>query len=247
MKTLLVFGTQRSGHHAIIHWVARNMTDGVVFYNDCDLKAFLTGRRVYRGKYKLRKFALAGQDTTHEIYNFEDININQHPKVLESPLIHDYHKTIIPIRDVYNMVASSIKSTPNNTKQRVQKRVRRWTEQVEEVLGLTGHVPEGKKVFVSYNLWVEDREYRDIMAMALGFKNQDIGVDTISPYGGGSSFNNHGGDASKLKVFERYRDYLDNDIFNSVITGKVDDLNRQLFGFDIKDLRDGYYKPYNHT
>jgi hypothetical protein len=239
MKTILVFSTKRSGHHAIIEWIGRNMDNGLIFHNDVQWRLFVQGIKRYRGK---RKEIVFGGKTKKDltIYNFEDININQHMNILQSPFTTGYIKTLIPLRDVYNMVASSIKSTPKNTDTVIRKRVDRWKEYCLEVLGRTDYVTASKLHFINYNLWFIDREYRDLIGRSLGFENKDYGIKNVTKFGGGSSFQKVS-DARNLDVLDRWRDYRSHKLFDKHITEEVDELNKEMFGFNLEDLKNGYY------
>lgn len=238
MKTTLIFATKRSGHHAIIEWIGNNREKGLVFHNDTHWKSLVEGRKIYLGK---RKEVLYGGKVKKDltVYNFEDLNINQHSAILQSPFIINYDRTIIVLRDVYNMVASSIKSTPKNTNIRIRKRVSRWKEYCKELLGETDYVTSDKLHFINYNTWFSDREYRDLIGRSLGFDNKDYGISSISKYGGGSSFGDTGS-AKSMDVYNRWKKYLNNDLFNRHLSDEVHSLNRRIFGFDLEDLKNGY-------
>jgi hypothetical protein len=245
MNTILIFSTKRSGHHAIIEWIGNNMNGGIVFHNDTHWRSFVDGKKVYLGK---RKEVLYGGKSKKNltVYNFEDININQHSKIVKSPFVVNHDKTIIVLRDVYNMVASSIKSTTKNVDVTIRKRVDRWKEYCFELLGETDWVDKNKLHFINYNMWFIDREYRDLIGKSIGFINEDNGIDKVSSYGGGSSFDKVS-DARNMNIFDRWKKYENHKLFTKHITEDIDNLNRKVFGFDLEDLKNGYYQLNNNS
>ncbi len=217
-----------------------------MFHNDIFLKDYIREIRKYRGKYKQLYYGRQGEKVDVEIYNFENGPIHRHDHALASSFTTDHYKTIIAVLDIYNVVASSIKSSNKpDMNTYISRVIQRWKGHCWEALGDTNYVSKDKKIFVNYNLWFLDRQYRSLMARAIGFDNQEIGIEKITPYGGGSSFGDKK-NARQMKVFDRFWDYIDHDLFK-LIDDEAKELNERVFGFNLNDLEHGHYQYYNYS
>lgn len=241
MDTYLIYGTKRGGHHAILQWIAKNLDRRVHFYNDCRERLFVKNVMNYRGKFKK---VIYNKELSNpcKMFNFENGNLDRYEQVLKTQFVGNHIKTIITIRDIFNIIASTIKSTPEKLLERgIRSRIKHWKEYCEEMLEKTNYLKSQNIVFVSYNDWFISREYRDIKAKEIGFINKDHGIKEVTPYGGGSSFdgNAYQGNANQMKVLTRYEDYLQDNRYLSLFTPEIQRLNKKIFGFDLKDLQNG--------
>jgi hypothetical protein len=109
----------------------------------------------------------------------------------------------------------------------------------EAWVGISDFLPPDT-VFLSYNDWFSDREYREKKAFELGIDEfTDAGLEEVPMNGTGSSFDfrEKAGKAQSMKVLERWKAMYRNPMFRKHHTGYVDQLSRQIFGFDMQDLR----------
>ena len=70
---------------------------------------------------------------------------------------------------------------------------------------------------ILYNRWFSEKQYRDKIAHSLGFLNRDIGMNDISKYGRGSSFDlreKFHGNAASMDVLNRWKNEIENDLTN---------------------------------
>jgi hypothetical protein len=81
----------------------------------------------------------------------------------------------------------------------------RWKEYARECLGETGFV--NNKIFIDYNSWFSNKEYRKKIAKSFGFSFTDRKLNFIPHNGGGSSFDlrEKDGDAQKMDVLNRWK------------------------------------------
>lgn len=222
------------------------MNSNVLFHNDIYLRDYVINNRVYRGKYKQLRYGDKSQSVDLQVYNFENGPIHRYKHALNSSFTDNHYKTIIVIRDIYNVVASSIKSSnKNNMSVYISRLIDRWKGHCREVLDQTDYVSGDKKIFVNYNTWFLDEQYRHLIAMAIGFKNKEMGIEKVTPFGGGSSFGDKK-NARQMKVFDRFWDYTDHELFK-LIDEEARSLNKEVFGFDLNDLENGYYKLNNYS
>lgn len=230
MKIILVFATKRSGHHAVINWIGENMSEPVVFYNNPDTSKFIHGKLMLRSNLSkndpLNKRKYGKNKPKFKIYNFENCSLKKQKRFLKSKLVKDHYGSVIVIRDIYNTLASAMKKNKDGNFDLIKKM---WIEQCREILGETNYV-DGK-IFVNYNKWFCDRKYRIKKAREIGFKNKDKAMDEIDPHGRGSSFDKTKINARQLDVLNRYKNFLDSNKFNSLLTEELHLLNEKVFGF----------------
>ncbi|HKK96124.1 MAG TPA: hypothetical protein VJ916_07435 [Anaerovoracaceae bacterium] len=240
METYLFYGIKRGGHHAVIQWIANNIGKKVNFHNDAKEQAFKQGTLRYKGKFK----QIVYNNKTNEeclFYNLENGHLQQYQETLKSPLIKNHVRTIIIIRDIFNIMASTKKSTPSNQMHKaVTSRQRAWLEYVNEMQGNIQFTNKENTHFILFNSWFKSKDYRDNKAKEIGFVNKDKGIDRVTPFGGGSSFdgNNYQKDANSMNVLQRYKEYVNNPDYLSLFTPQIDKLNKEVFGFNLKDLKD---------
>ena len=70
-------------------------------------------------------------------------------------------------------------------------------------------------VFINFNRWFIDKEYRKEIIESIGFSFTDKGKDIISRKGGGSSFDgyDYDGCATKMDMLERWKYFKDNNLY----------------------------------
>jgi hypothetical protein len=92
----------------------------------------------------------------------------------------------------------------------------------------------GGFVYVSFNAWFSSQDYRQGLAERLGLPFSDRGLDTVSAIGGGSSFDglSFKGRAQSMNVLERWKEMMDDDLFNFLLLAGAEnlDLNAEIFG-----------------
>ena len=113
----------------------------------------------------------------------------------------------------------------------VRKTARLWKLYAREVLGETQRY--SGVMFVSYNRWFKDHDYRAELADQFGLPGWDKGLDRVPTWGAGSSFDNmgHDGKATNMKVLDRWKNVIDDEIYRAVTRDQeMHDLSRRLFG-----------------
>ncbi|NEO54345.1 MAG: hypothetical protein F6K54_15385, partial [Okeania sp. SIO3B5] len=208
-KEIRVAGMKRTGNHAIINWVKSQQNGDVGFINNV-----LANQNPYRYKYEnLRdqfpehKWAIEHNRQQAKgnfikrdclIYSYEDFPLDQiasdkfernHDLYLgKSAMRYD----LLIIRDPFNLFASRLKissqakhflsvNSPNKTM------IDLWIDYAKEYLGETNYLKHNK-VCVNYNQWFADIEYRRKIAEKLQIEFSDAGIDKVTSFGGGSSF-----------------------------------------------------------
>ena len=109
--------------------------------------------------------------------------------------------------------------------------IKLWEEYANEFLGKTNYLPKGT-IFISFNQWFYDGNYRIKIANQLNLKNSDFVLDLI---GSRSSFDGHKfslGGAREMKVLERWKFFKDNSIYHEILDScpEVRELSYEIFG-----------------
>ncbi len=205
---LRVFALQRSGHHAVMNWVLANTPGRYCFLNDCRPQhpPFHVERIAKNPDHWLQtnipdfdyRAEAAGDHAVKDlmIYNYEDRSLAQvdtaafrrHRAAWVGTSAH--RRDLIIVRDPLNLVASRLKKFLPRIKNR-KRWYRRmtmdlWLEHARAALG----EPQGFEdpIIINYNRFVADPAARAEAAHALGFEASDAALETVSAYGGGSSF-----------------------------------------------------------
>jgi hypothetical protein len=261
-----IVSLRRSGHHAVIDWLMRQLAGEIVHLND--LRPTVNPFRQYwlggvRGKghgaeYRMRDLAEiefysgdSGKDRLRQdsrgaftpkdalLLNFEDCAISR-VFSKRSHRLHDLHvgrsariRNILILRDPFNWMASRLKIGFRDVKGPTRRTLTDlWLEYAREFLGETKHVPQ-PAVFVNYNRWFSEKEYRRELADELGVPFLDEGLGQVATQAGGSSFDGTAfeGRAQDMKVLERWRSFADDEEFRQLIGhAEVFDCSDRLFG-----------------
>lgn len=241
-----IFGLRRSGNHLISQMLEKNAFPGkkAQFFND-----------IYNPRSKQPRL-LTPQDIRHEVHDessiilgYENVELEiarQLPTVTEeSSIIKDSKSLkILVIRDPYNFIASWLKMAdmvlPNGEIFRSMRNMpieevkKLWIDYANEALGITKTLGIGLEV-IKYNNWVASKDYRDkVIFDNFGVVNRDLGINTVSEFGHGSSFDGtvFDGRASLMDVNKRWEKYHGDPRFMLFTNDReVEDLSIRLFGY----------------
>lgn len=214
-REIVILTLSRSGHHAIINWIARQWEGTVIHQNNCvrgweenQLLPFneVSGTKIYGNQYDAPTLAINSIET-FDMADFWRYSF----WVTEQP-----REFYLILRDPYNWIAScwagggegrSQLSSPfiNERGEEKQPTIQLWKKQAEYVLGSRA-TPSRKINFISFNSWFSDIEYRAGLAEDLQIPFTDVGVEEMPQFGGGSSFSGlqFDGMAHQLGVLNRW-------------------------------------------
>jgi len=226
---------RRTGNHAIWGWMSAQAERPFERLNNLEV-----GVNPYRYKYEvLRDYypqyewdinhyaPLARGEFTPKnwiFYSYEDYDLVQ-ITCSEFERNHDLYLgksrhriDLLIMRDPFNLFASRFKSNMIPVKNARRTAVDLWVEYAREFLGET-QILSQHKVCVNYNQWVQDRNYREHIAKQLGLPFTDAGVDQVSNFGGGSSFEGQSfsGKASQMPVFDRWQSFADDPTYRALL------------------------------
>ena len=191
------------------HWEKPHRCDSQIFVveygsytgTDIDLPVPIVRQHYYRGL----------PDSSLLIWNFADKSVSEiielcgSCKEITDPII------VIVLRDWRNYVASQIKhrDKDENHGLSIWSRVRTdiFKEYADYFLNESPYYP------ILFDAWFSNKEYRVKICEDLGLHFTDIGKQSVSGFGRGSSFDlkEFDGKAEKMDVLNRYKLYKDNE------------------------------------
>jgi hypothetical protein len=228
----LIFAMGRTGHHAIIEWIARQYPGQVTQLHNCRKRDYLKQGKLKPRIGKTSSWTNKG-DKKAMIYNFEEFdidlvdeyNILDFDQVKKAKRVH----TMLVLRDPYNWIASSLKiggGFTNDIVDRVTLYKKYLKSAVDEINYSWNPIP------FNYNKWFKSSNYRKKMAKRLCIREGDSGLNFVPPNGGGSSFDKQSFKerAQQMNVLERWKQYKNNPKFKQVLDEEIVDLSNQIFG-----------------
>lgn len=242
---------KRSGHHAIINWILLNVSGPKYFLNNCkpnrspyinlrkadSLLFDIDIRNEKCGKFKKKKYLF---------YNFEsqfleDIYSSQFLSNIEKWVGKSQSvKNILVLRDPFNNFASMYKWAKHGKKWvpsigEIEHLPVLWKAYAKEFLGITSFVP-AQKIFVKFNTWFTDPQYRNDLASEIGLTTTNRGLNEVAKWGPntwGDSFDNMNfdGKADKMNVLHRWAVFKDDRLFVSLFKDtELIALSEKIFG-----------------
>ncbi|MDY7004752.1 MAG: hypothetical protein SWX82_12550 [Cyanobacteriota bacterium] len=107
-----------------------------------------------------------------------------------------------------------------------------WIDYTKEYLGETNYLKQNK-VCINYNQWFADVEYRRQIADKLQMEFSDTGIDKVTSFGGGSSFEGKqfDGKATSMDVLNRWQKVADNPRYRELFNNqKILKYSERIFG-----------------
>lgn len=238
---LRVLAMRRSGHHAVIHWLLRQLRGPGLFLNDCrvDADGVLLGNRFSR--YVNVSEADAGRDRAGDlvpkdllVLNFEDLSVGELAACLARTGGRGASgrvRHLIVVRDPFNWVASRRRIEPAQELAR-SALLECWKGHVRECLRRTAVLPD--LLPVDFGRWVGEAGYRRALAEELGLPFDDAGFrEVVQP--GLSSFDSESVAADNSVVLDRWREHAGDPGYRSVFDAEVIELAEAFFGFNPLD------------
>lgn len=242
-KVLFIYTMSRSGHHAIINWIQCQFKGKSIHYNHC-FKGWGSKKLIpMHGAGGAREIVMPGKGSL-KIYSIEDLDPFDYQKhdFDSFPELRDSEVTYMwIIRDPYNWLASSLsKNGPGakpdkhmtNELGYTGTRIELYMKQIQEFKGETTHIPH-EIMDVSYNDWVISKLYRRDLAKTLDLPFTDAGLNEVSKFGGGSTFDGMGfqGRAQQMKVINRWETWSDSQRFLDCLTPELIEFSEDYFKF----------------
>ncbi|MGD1949914.1 MAG: hypothetical protein ACFB14_09735 [Leptolyngbyaceae cyanobacterium] len=224
-KEIRFIGLRRSGNHAVLHWLRAQIPNAKFLNNvSVDTSPF----RHYHLHFPHKGFHDEAwgkfQPKDCFIYSYEDHSLAAIARS-RTETRHNLYvgKTqarydVLVLRDPFNLLASRLKKEYLDVKTNDSSLVEMWIEHAKEYLGETNYLTN-QKVVINYNRWFSEADYRQEIAAALNLDFSDAGLDYVSSYGGGSSFDEQGmsGNAQTMNVTCRWQTFAEDERFLSLI------------------------------
>ena len=216
-----VYGMRRSGNHAVIDWLRRNVPGECVFLNDCaegDPYASFQSMRTPRGDRHGPAFRRtrwypqfeAGRDRFHHIASYEDRLPGPEPTGWHGPW-----RTVIVHRGFLGWLASYyalVVERQGGTAWGVNDP----TEIVPRLKTYAALLQWDCDASVSLERWTMDARYRRAILGRLGLDARDDDTGAQADYGGGSSFEPGGAAPSAEALASRWHDLAENSAFEAL-------------------------------
>jgi hypothetical protein len=251
-KEIRVFGLRRTGNHAIIVWIQKQIQGNAIHLNNIrpDLSPYRYVYEEVQDHYRSHRreqleFLLQqaqGNFSYKEclIYNYEDFDFSSALNSYYSEKNHDIYLgksaekyDLILLRDPFNLLASRIKRGFLDVKIKNKNFIDLWLEYAQEILGETNYLSQNKKIFVNYNQWVQNQNYRQQISEQLGLQFSDAGIDTVPHYGKGSSFDGKefDGKAKEMDIQNRWKYFLEDKTYRTMLNHpKLWEYSERIFG-----------------
>jgi hypothetical protein len=241
-----VVGMSRSGSHAVINWLLAQAEGRTCFLNCAEPKsnpftgmrpmgsgaAYLVNydgfdlEREQRGKFSPKEYL---------IYSHEDCYLGtmrggpweeQHDAWVGPSAVR---RDVLILRDPFNLFASRLKFGIGEVPPARAMQI--WKQHARQFLGERRVLPR-PPALISYNQWFQDREYRGRIAEELGLRFTDAAFEKVPDTAGGSSFDGlrYRRRASKMKVLDRWREFLRDEEYRSLFDDEVLRLSEAIFG-----------------
>lgn len=251
-----IVGISRSGNHAIINWIIRQIQGKYCFLNCAEPKhnPFRTARPLsMEGKVfetNIDNFNLEKEkekdfsEKDYLLYNYEDCflgplnNKAQAADRAEWVGISEVKKDLLILRDPFNLFASRIKAglmrghyTHYGVKPISLLTIKRiYKQHAREFLGEKNHLKN--KVPIKFNSWTSDETYRREITEALNIPFTDEGLQDVPSVAGGSSFDGRtlSGKGNKMNLNSRWKKYANDEEYWSLFDQELIDLTTEIFG-----------------
>jgi hypothetical protein len=226
-KILEIYGVQRSGNHASIHWIISNCKDTILFCNDIQpskLPIDATIEEFHPG------------NKTRSLFNsYENVlteKIESKPSTSECGDFEKNTKVLI-LRDPFNLFASWYNwdrkngQKFRNDKVYQEEIVALWKDNARLFLKWKNEDSSSKIAFNFYK-WNHSPEYRVELSKKMGIAISSEKIDKTPQYGGGSSFNDT---TSKSSVSSRFLKFQNEEAFIEIFKdSEIFELADKIFG-----------------
>ncbi|MBD3407266.1 MAG: hypothetical protein GF411_14190 [Candidatus Lokiarchaeota archaeon] len=229
------YSLKRGGQHAIILWIAKQMHRKVLFINNAmgdpyktpiwehgrqypDFVNAIKSRRDTKRFKSTRKYGL--------FTNYEDAHIKQISNNINRFIgPTNIMKNIIILRDPFNLAASrERRGIPEHRHNYIDL----WKTHAKEYLDITKYL--NNKYKINFNSWVSDINYRKKVSNDLCDIWNDDGLNFVSKFGRGSSFDGRNKAGQELKVLERWKLYKNLSWFMDKFDDETHYLSKLIFG-----------------
>jgi hypothetical protein len=231
------FGLRRSGNHAVLGWIiacAASNGRRTRHFNDVHDDRMEPPKVPQYGDPLFAPTRWVGLT----IYSYQDIGYTQIPGVPHYAARPKSSTTRYILRDLPNLIASRIKMYEGLEERGLRRSVMTisyeelacmWVEYARDYV----REPDPASGTINYALWFQSRCYRDEVFAALGLgPNSDQGLNEVSGYGFGSSFDlrAYDGRGQDMGVLKRWRHFRQDNRYRQALASHPEarELNRAV-------------------
>lgn len=243
-KSICIHHMMRSGGHAIVYWLASQIKD-FKYINNFDPNFSLAEHKTLPWKYGLpgymKDFGSKGRQFEWVYDEFNKFNISKNncciytvedydPSFKCDSIVADKKYQIIVLRDPYNWLASRFQAFGGLYSLRAERicpnPIELWIKQAK----IASNKNELFYV-ISYNQWFNSLSYRQSISNYLEIDFNDIALNQVNNYGGGSSFDktDFNGKAQEMDIYNRWKIFKEDKEYLSLFTKEICDLSDKLF------------------
>lgn len=229
MNTVNFYSLCRSGHHAVIYWVLNNL-GGVT--------------EKYKDVWHINK--------DKEIYYYNNVTVNTVEHIQERHFADfqypvEYFWLIKNHEDVQYIPAAENFTVVRDFLNMICSRYKKWGDLLcwdtahcisdihELIVAWKQHHSAPSNNIINYNLWVIDKNYRDIVSQKIGVANLKDEVDYVPNFAKGSSFIGLAKEKDLSRYTSRFQQVkLPAAWVNYILQDKdLLKLNLEIFGIDV--------------
>lgn len=267
-RTLRVFGMQRSGNHAVIAWLRRNISESdTIFLNNCSKgdpmqtfasveargELYLFRVRKKAGHHKYPRLLHSRETLSNHIVSYE----NRPPRVIAptgTEPVPGYSAdtqwaNVFICRSFLNWLASyyklKLERHPRPLEHIKSEALRIYADHLEDAEALS----DTRLTTILYDQWATDPDYRLSRLAALGITPLDNSTGEVTTrFGGGSSFGENHKSAAQIATSLRWKALSDVEEFQEILATALADerlvaLLSQRFPDDLLQARKILEKP----
>lgn len=232
-RAILVFGLRRGGNHAITEWLRGHFpAEATLYLNSAEPSLFETSAgalTIDRDKY----FGLRVEPGVRVlVVGYENIDPAAYP-LAYNRRVAVRTDAVVVLRDYPNTAASIVKQAHDDPAFAYRFRIRDLLDLWPRYASYFATKAFGC-TYVSFNEWFTSLSARSAIARDLDLEPSDRGLNSVSSFGLGSSFDgvNLDGRAQEMDVLGRWRQMLEDPLFRFLLVADPDALefSRALFG-----------------
>lgn len=248
-----IYAMMRSGQHAIMNWIYKQIKDSIILANSItgiiwqeEAKNYIDflikhgkpkydsmnytnipviGKNIMNGKFNYLIYNI--EDEERPLLNFKEKNLHQRLGIGTGKIIN-----ILILRDVFNLFASRLKMPFKPKRMENNEKVaENWLIHAKEFI--TSNLLTNT-IKINYNKWFTNLEYRKNLSLSLNLNFTDEGLKEVPNYGNGSSFDclSYNNKAQEMKVNKRFEEFLNKKEYLRLFNKEVLETNKEIFGFN---------------
>ncbi|WP_030621109.1 hypothetical protein [Streptomyces sclerotialus] len=232
-RAIFVFGLRRGANHAISEWLRGHFDDAEVrYHNSAEIALFeRNGELLTIDHDKYRKMPLDPRQRIL-IVGYENLDPAEFPLYHNGRIAHRSDVVVI-LRDFPNTAASIVRQAREDPSWAYRYRIRDLLELWKRYAGYLEKRSFGYN-YITFNDWFSDEGERRKLSSVLGLEHSDSGLNSVSSYGRGSSFDGlqHDGKAQDMTVLNRWESVFADELFQFLLLADEETLgvNKRIFG-----------------